>query len=88
MAKNSIELPKMAIVSEKSFNFSETILIERQISDQVRNDNVSSMTENPERTLQSAGAGEGRWVWVCATEAAVEVHRLIAATLLQDVLAE
>ena len=78
----------MAIVSEKSFNFSETILIEHQISDQVRNDNVSSMTENPERTLQSAGAGEGGWIWVGATEAAVELHWFVAATHLEDILAE
>ena len=38
--------------------------------------------------LESAGAGEGGWVWVGATEAAVEIHWLVAATHLEDVLAE
>ena len=37
--------------------------------------------------LQAAGAGEGCGVGIGATEAAVEVHRLVAATHLEDVLA-
>ncbi len=39
------------------------------------------------RGLEAAGAGEGRWVRISATEAAVEIHRLVAATHLEDVLA-
>ena len=39
-------------------------------------------------TLKTACAYEGLWIRICATEAAVEVHRLVAATLLEDVLAE
>ena len=35
--------------------------------------------------LQSAGAGEGCGIRVCTTEAAIEGHRLLAATLLKDV---
>ena len=38
--------------------------------------------------LQSTGAGEGCGVGIGATEAAVEVHRLVAATLFEDVVAE
>ena len=40
------------------------------------------------KALQAAGAGEGCRVGIGATEAAVEVHRLVAATLFEDVVAE
>ena len=37
---------------------------------------------------EAAGAGEGCGVGIGATEAAVEVHRLVAATHFEDVVAE
>ena len=38
--------------------------------------------------LKTTGAGESLWIWICTTEAAVEGHRLLAATHLEDVVAE
>ena len=50
---------------------------------------VESITHTDRNvSLQSAGAGEGGWVRVGATEAAVEGHRLFAATLFEDIVAE
>ena len=77
MHTNRAERGKMTIVSEKHEDF-------------FRDDNLRIRYRLLEtgKDLQSASTSEGCGVRICATEAAVAVHRLVAATLLEDILAE
>ena len=76
MHTNRAERGKMTIVSEKHEDFSETMFY------------TKSPCSKDFLDLQSACTSEGCRVRISATEAAVEIHRLVAATLLEDVLAE